>query len=149
MNALFSGGPLSPPNPSVKLLLSWRKTTDGQQSAKETVSVLGFADIPDPIWSFSGKMVRESGEKFGQEAEKDGAVGRIGESHNEPGFAYEMRHHTAVSFFGLIGTARRVHCRLKVGASVLYDLGCIGGNARSSWMPFCKLKLRLPPGPLR
>ena len=41
-------------------------------------------------------MVREGGEKSGEEAEEDGTAGRAGESHHHPEYQHEMHHHTKV-----------------------------------------------------
>lgn len=43
-----------------------------------------------------GEVVREGGEKSGEEAEEDGTAGRAGESHHHPERQHEVHHHTEV-----------------------------------------------------
>lgn len=49
-----------------------------------------------------GEMVREGGEKSGEEAEEDGATGRTGESYHHPEYQHKMHHYTEVSRAGAL-----------------------------------------------
>lgn len=68
------------------------------------MSLVRLIEVMMGNWFLIGrKMVRESREKFGQEIKKDWSVGGIGESHNESGSVYEMRHYTTVSEINILG----------------------------------------------
>lgn len=60
-------------------------------------------------------MVREGGQKSGEEVEKDGAAGRVGESHHDAECQHEMLNNTQVTTHTaeLSGSSRPAHSELR------------------------------------